>query len=703
MSTAVNSRTRVVNGIFWVALLAGAVYLISKYVGVVSNTVIVLLGFGAVVLVHEFGHFLVAKLSGIKVESFSIFMPPTLVGIRKTKAGFRYRFLPTFLAEKGEEPEEAAEETEYRIGVFPFGGYVKLLGQEDTGPVKQIDDPRSFARKPVSIRIAVIAAGVTFNVISAAIIFVIVFLVGIRLPPAVVGGVVPKSPAAKAGLQPGDEILRIDGKSEDLDFSNILIAAALSKKDEPVPVIVRHPDGTTERTRLVAENMPGGSFREFGILQPLSLKVARIAEPNVLRERTGLAPGDRIVAAAGRELSHYWEFTSVVEDTLTPSIQVTAERPANGSSERVQTQLPLEWTVTRSGEVESDADLNHIYSMVPRVLVTGVDTQQGQAAADREKRSLSPAPDDTQHLRPGDIILAAARTSNPTYKELRDITAQYEDTPLPIQVLRTDPNGRERVLTVTVQPRRDPKTDRVVIGFLPALDARHAIVAKTISIPGGPAALEIPRGARILSVNGRPVSSFYDVLAEVRRQEGQAVTLEYQLDNEARGGVTLPATRGPEAVSMKSELAESVPVEPLERLYQATGPANALGMGYRRTWTFIAQTYITLKRLLGGLISPKNLMGPVGIITFSYRIVAEQPLVNYAYFLGLISATIAVINFLPLPPFDGGLVILMLIEKVKGSALSERTQGIVAYAGWVMVLILLVYVTFNDIVRSFFS
>ena len=106
-------------------------------------------------------------------------------------------------------------------------------------------------------------------------------------------------------------------------------------------------------------------------------------------------------------------------------------------------------------------------------------------------------------------------------------------------------------------------------------------------------------------------------------------------------------------------------------------------MGYRRTWTFIAQTYVTLTRLIGGLISPKNLMGPVGIITVSYQIVAQQPLVNYIYFLGLISATIAVINFLPMPPFDGGLIVLMLIEKVKGSALSERTQGIVAYAGWV--------------------
>jgi len=96
-------------------------------------------------------------------------------------------------------------------------------------------------------------------------------------------------------------------------------------------------------------------------------------------------------------------------------------------------------------------------------------------------------------------------------------------------------------------------------------------------------------------------------------------------------------------------------------------------------------------------------MGPVGIITFSYRIVAEQPLINYAYFLGLISATIAVLNFLPMPPFDGGLVVLMIIEKIRGAALSERAQGIVAYAGWALVLVLLVYVTFNDIVRTFFS
>jgi regulator of sigma E protease len=118
---------------------------------------------------------------------------------------------------------------------------------------------------------------------------------------------------------------------------------------------------------------------------------------------------------------------------------------------------------------------------------------------------------------------------------------------------------------------------------------------------------------------------------------------------------------------------------------------------------FVAQTYVTLRRLIGGLVSPKNLMGPVGIITFSYRIVSEQPMVYYVYFLGLISAVIAVFNFLPLPPLDGGLVVLLLAEKIKGSALSERIQTIIAYTGWTLILALLLYVTFNDIVRSFFS
>jgi len=336
--------------------------------------------------------------------------------------------------------------------------------------------------------------------------------------------------------------------------------------------------------------------------------------------------------------------------------------------------------------------------MVPRLRIAAVEKRPTGS----KKASVNV--EETQGLDVGDIIVGAADIEYPTYREIRDITVEYEGKSLSLKVLRTDANGVEQVMTVNVTPKRETETDRVVIGFIPALDARHAIVADTIAVADGPAKLDIPRGAKIVSVNDTPVSSFYDIIEQVRRWENQPVTLRYVLEGRTEGGVVLSTPHGP--VEVESSLGEPLPFLPLEHLYRASGPLNAIGMGYRKTIMFIEQTYVTLKQLISGLLSPKLLMGPVGIITFSYRIVAEQPLINYAYFLGLIGATIAVLNFLPIPPFDGGLVVLMIIEKIRGVALSERAQGIVAYAGWALVLVLLVYVTFNDIVRTlqtFFS
>jgi regulator of sigma E protease len=180
------------------------------------------------------------------------------------------------------------------------------------------------------------------------------------------------------------------------------------------------------------------------------------------------------------------------------------------------------------------------------------------------------------------------------------------------------------------------------------------------------------------------------------------VTLQYRLDEQAEGGVTLPATLTGRPVSVGSVLAEPVPFKPMDRLFQAKDPVNAIGMGYRRTWTFVAQTYITLKRLIGGLISPKTLMGPVALLRSATR---SWPAALYELHL-LPRADQRDHRGHQLPA--GAAVrrrpdLLMLIEKVKGSALSERTQGILAYAGWALVLLLLIYVTYNDIYRSFFS
>ena len=90
MSKKGSSPNGVFRSILWIAILAVVVYVIARHAQVVGNIAVVLLGFGAVVLVHEFGHFIVAKMGGIKVEAFSLFMPPTVLGFRRTAQGLRF-------------------------------------------------------------------------------------------------------------------------------------------------------------------------------------------------------------------------------------------------------------------------------------------------------------------------------------------------------------------------------------------------------------------------------------------------------------------------------------------------------------------------------------------------------------------------------------------------------------------------------------
>jgi len=274
---------------------------------------------------------------------------------------------------------------------------------------------------------------------------------------------------------------------------------------------------------------------------------------------------------------------------------------------------------------------------------------------------------------------------------------------LPITVLRSEPNGIEMKITVTVTPKKPKGSNRVLIGFAPFFDATHPVVADTIAVENGPQKLEIPRGATITSVDGTPVSNFYDIIREIKRYPGERITIEWRIDEVTAGNVAINIDNDLKFICVEPLYPKIgiIPFQRLERLYDADGPIEAIVMGFRRTTTLITQTYITLRRLIGGLVSPKNLMGPVGIMSISYQIVAVQPPVYYVYFLGLISAVIAVFNFLPVPPLDGGLIVLLIIEKIKGSPISERVQTILAYTSWTLILLLLAYVTFNDILRFF--
>jgi regulator of sigma E protease len=714
--------------ILWMTFFAMVIYLAARNIGTFGNILLVAIGFGAFVLVHEFGHFLFAKIFGIKVEAFSIGFPPTLAGVLKTDKGWRVRVLPQFFPKEdgsddgklsfiirnkaslnGSKNVRRAGETEYRIGAIPFGGFVKMLGQEDVGPIKASDDPRSFANKPVGARMAVIAAGVIFNAISALIVFMIVFLIGINRVPAVVGGVVADSPAAHAGLTAGDEIIEIAGRSKYLDYYDIAVAAALSSNNEKVALKVRHENGSIGDYSLVAKQEPGDDIKKFGIFPPQSLIVARLydaKEAKELFEKTGLRPGDRIKSVDGKSVRSYWEFEQIVQDSIEPAVMVKAERVEKGCKSEIEAKIKLK-LVSADIKGGSELEIGHICSMVPRLQIEAV-SQEPLSTEKRLKAFFSRKKADKEiktekELQSGDIILAVGEIENPTYKELREVTTKFEDKELPIRVLRADSNGLEKELTITVTPKYSKKDERVVIGIVLVLDAEHPVVAKTVATEDWPVKLEIPRGAVITAVDGVKVLSFYDIYREIKRKAGKRIMINYRLGKKITGGVALDVKPDEDFATVTSVFAEFIPFKPLERLYKASSPVEAVMMAYSKTIMFITQAYITLKGLATGLFSPKGLMGPVGILTFSYKIVAERPLIDYVYFLGLISASLAVFNILPLLPFDGGFIVFLMVEKIKGSPVSVRIQEKVASIGWVLVAALILYVTFNDIVRSFFS
>jgi membrane-associated protease RseP (regulator of RpoE activity) len=326
-----------------------------------------------------------------------------------------------------------------------------MLGQDDIGPDKSSDDPRSYANKPILTRMAILSTGVLFNATSAIIILMMVFLVGIEMPPPVIGEVLPNSTAAEAGLKAGDEVIEIDGESDNLDFVNIQVAAALSSRGEEIRLKVKR-GGELIDFAIVAEPMEtlGGDMRLFGVLPPQSLTIDKVTDVKKLQEATGFLPDDEIKSVDGVEVRSHWELTEIVGNSLVPEVTLSAERKDEaGELKLVESRIRLILSFAKR-KVESESDLSHIYSMVPRLRIEVVDANSG--------------------LQKGDIILGIDDFDNPTYTQLREVTTKYEDKELSVRVLRADDNNVEETLIVTVKPKRRRGSDRVLIGFYPVLD-----------------------------------------------------------------------------------------------------------------------------------------------------------------------------------------------------------------------------------------
>ncbi|PYX30939.1 MAG: RIP metalloprotease RseP [Acidobacteria bacterium] len=265
-----------------------------------STIVAVAVVLGFMILIHEFGHYAAAKLFKVRVEVFSI-------GFGKRLFGFR----------RGE--------TDYRIAAIPLGGYVKMSGENPMD--ERTGDPGEFLSHPRWQRFVIALAGPTMNILLAVALLTGVYMVHYERAiyadkPAVVGWVLPGSPAAKAGIKEGDRIIRIDG-IEDPTWEQLEPRVALSP-NQPLGITLLRAGQTFDAT-VTPEAKGSEPFGTLGCV-PDQPNVITELEPGMPAEKAGLRVGDIIIAVNGQPVKAIAQMIQVLQQSKDQPVAITVQR-----------------------------------------------------------------------------------------------------------------------------------------------------------------------------------------------------------------------------------------------------------------------------------------------------------------------------------------------------------------------------------------
>jgi regulator of sigma E protease len=276
---------------------------------------------GVLVFIHEFGHFIAAKSCGMRAEVFAIGMGYRLFGYNRIN-GF------TFL--KLDETLDLGNHTDYRLAAFPIGGYVKIAGMidesMDTEFVNSTPQPWEFRSKPVWQRMIVICAGVIMNVVLAAAIFwSISYVQGERLMQTTeIGYVLPGSSAEHAGLQSGDKIISVNGKSID-HWEAILQAMYLDNIGKDLTIdIERHQQH--EAISIPRAALPDIQNTTFGIIPSQTEAVISEVMKNNPAEKAGLKAGDVILALNNQRVFNEQHVIKIIKSNPSTAITMVWKR-----------------------------------------------------------------------------------------------------------------------------------------------------------------------------------------------------------------------------------------------------------------------------------------------------------------------------------------------------------------------------------------
>jgi regulator of sigma E protease len=704
----------------------------------------VAVGLGFVIFVHELGHFVVAKLCGVKCEKF--YLGFDIAGLKLCR--FRWG------------------ETEYGVGILPLGGYVKMLGQEDNpaklreemerarqmgreergegkgneqqglgtsvpsavtnkseirNPKSEISnpqspvpspqspaslyDPRSFLAKSVPQRMAIISAGVVMNVIFAFLMAVVAFGIGSQEPPCVVGEVHAGEAAWQANLRSGDEILEIAGKKMER-FRDLQTAITLGSIDpeKGVPFLIRR-DGKEMTVTLKPSNSLG--IFAIGVSQQHTTRLLPNQKTWLVFNRHAVIPAsaadrakpafrneDRVVRIDDTPIKDYSQINAELARKADRKIVVVVERTEKDDEGKPTGKVEH---LTMPVEPEPMRDVGLVMKMGP---VTAVQADSPAAAAGIERGDRLVQPD-------GDPMTLPDRLARQSGKTIELKFERGENKELIVRSVRL----RE-------PPEKSPSVFRNSPVGVPALGVAYQVLNEVDRvIKGSPAAkagmkpgdvivqakLIAPDAEKLRELGVDPHEDLVaDGLIDFNKKEHNWPSFIDALQN------TLPGTKV-ELTYLRGENKQSTPAmttiastdtynpdrgfrfEPMTFLSRAESLGEMLSLGGARTLDDVTVVFRSVRALGTGQVPMRGLGGPWSIIKMALQ-AADEGIVRLLLFLTFLSANLAVINSLPIPVLDGGHFVLLAYEGIRGKPANEHVQTVLAYIGLALILTLMIWV-----------
>ncbi|MBM3991778.1 MAG: RIP metalloprotease RseP [Planctomycetes bacterium] len=600
-----------------------------------SRLVQMAIGIGLVIFVHELGHFIAARMCKVRVETFSLGFGPKLCGVRRG-------------------------DTLYQVALLPLGGYVRMAGEDSVEPnSRPLGD--ELHTKSVGVRFFIYSGGVLMNMVFAAIVLPLVMFHGVKFNEPVVGSVAPGSPAWRAGIEPGTRILEVNGVKI-ASFEYIAQEIALAPPGESHLLVQGPRESAPRRISLEPAFDERLGLATIGIAPSADRTGAILVTGAALAERAGLSESDRIVAVRG--VPEGFTLEEALEIAARDGAPLRLLVAGEDGSER-ELALEPEWTTSETKRV---LGLLPALSIVREVRAGSAAAKLGLAAGDRIVRANG-----RRVLQRNDLALAVL--------------------PLGPLVLEVERAGERITLRGEALDRAGAFEFARDVALAPNLAQCEVVVAPRAAAEGA-----LRSGDRLLSANGvelRDWEGDFLPLVQAVAAEQRSLTLKVLREHDGLAQETLEVqvTPGPQS-------APDYGFGQREALYtyRAESLSEAIVVGVQATLKFATDSWLMLKRMVLGQVSSKHMGGIISIGVYAYSW-AELGLAKLFFFLCMLSVNLAFINVLPVPLLDGGHLLFLVIEKLKGSPVSERVHSYSQVVGMVLILTLLVYVTYNDVMR----